>query len=211
MVQLKLDDGAGLCVRFHLPVDYPDSALPECEARSDAFSRRKHTALSALVQRTVETPEFVGRECVFDMLQVILVMIHSSLSQTLWSPTQIITALMRILAIIQIIHDGAIQIADASAVHADDENGCGAPNNMENCPAEEDDAEELCCLKLDHMRDEQRYIKTIRSWTRDLGLRGRYLAIHVYMDVIVSVCVLLCVCGCTSVPVCGCGCNSCSR
>ena len=56
----------------------------------------------------------------------------------------------------------------------DQEHGTGRTDRNEQAQEEMD---ELCCLQLDHMRDEKTYIKTIRSWARDLGLHGR--CVHV--------------------------------
>ena len=135
-VQLPLESGASLRLRFHLPTGYPDTP-PECEASSSELSRRQHSALSALARSTAESPEFEGRECIFDILGI--------------------------------VHEAAHKIISDSAAHVHATSGEG------NSSPEDEEEEELCCLKLDHMRDEQRYIKHIRTWTRDLGLRGRCL------------------------------------
>lgn len=74
-----------------------------------------------------------------------------------------------IFDILGIVHEAAHKIISDSAAHVHAASGEG------NRSPEDEAEEELCCLKLDHMRDEQRYIKHIRTWTRDLGLRGRCL------------------------------------
>ena len=89
-------------------------------------------------------PHFKGRECVFDMLQT--------------------------------IKDAALDLMTSCNMQCRDGVGEREANDsgrLKGVEASQKEAEELCCLKLDHMRDERRYIKAIRSWTRDLGLTGR--------------------------------------
>jgi hypothetical protein len=89
-------------------------------------------------------PQFNGRECVFDMLQT--------------------------------IKDGALELITSCNMKYRDgvgESEAKESGRLRGVGASQNEAEELCCLKLDHMRDERRYIKAIRSWTRDLGLTGR--------------------------------------
>jgi len=74
--------------------------------------------------------------------------------------------------IVGVIHEAAQCMMDKPAAHVSAEVG----DDSRSQEGEQDDEEDvLCCMKLDHMRDEQRYIKHIRSWTRDLGLRGRWV------------------------------------
>jgi hypothetical protein len=91
-------------------------------------------------------PQFKGRECVFDMLQT--------------------------------IKDAAFELITSCNMKYRDgvgESEAKESGRLRGLEASQNEAasEEVCCLKLDHMRDERRYIKAIRSWTRDLGLTGR--------------------------------------
>ena len=144
-MKLPLDNTTDLRVRFRLPNGYPTNTRLECEASSDAFSRQQHSAISSLVLKcSTQMPQFNGRECVFDMLQT--------------------------------IKDGALELITSCNMKYRDgvgESEAKESGRLRGVGASQNEAEELCCLKLDHMRDERRYIKAIRSWTRDLGLTGR--------------------------------------
>ena len=153
--QLPLEQKSNvLCLRFHLPVGYPETALPEIEASSSRLSREEHTALCAIVRQSTESAELLGRECVFE--------------------------------IVQMINDATRELLDQSPVcethkgeHGRARQESSAVPNANTVNVDSDECQERCCLKLDHMRDEQRYIKTIRGWIRNLGLRGRCVCVCV--------------------------------
>lgn len=108
--------------------------------------REQHSELAAVIGST-RSLDLEGRECIFDIMQIV----GAKASQILREEAQ-------------------REPAPSCLPPTDDR-----VSRIGTGTVQSEDSDEICCMKLDHMRDEQRYVKTLRQWSRDLGLHGRYL------------------------------------